>query len=139
MGASTYQVTSNINAFSSYQCNFQQISEDKCCLKDRLHFVLTLPCLSDSALMKDGTVIMGVISDMLRKHKYSEFNGSQGSMIGASFDWRLMPQQLERRDEYFTDLLTQTEAMVAADPLHRPAVVIGFSLGCRIGKYSETE
>ena len=32
-------------------------------------------------------------------------------------------------------MMRQTETMVAADPERRPAVVIGFSLGCRIAKY----
>ena len=52
-----------------------------------------------------------------------------GVMTGASYDWRLTPSQLEARDELFTKLMMETEAMVAADPLHRPAVVVGFSLG----------
>lgn len=47
----------------------------------------------------------------------------------------MTPAQLEARDGYFSSLVEQTEAMVAADPEHRPAVVIGFSLGCLIGKY----
>ena len=57
------------------------------------------------------------------------------SMIGASYDWRLTPPLLESRDRFFTRMMEQTEAMVEADPQRRPAVVIGFSLGCRIAKY----
>ena len=82
-----------------------------------------------------GTVIMGVITDMLRTFDYCEWDGTFGSMIGASYDWRLTPPLLEKRDEFFTRMMVQTEAMVTADPKQRPAVVIGFSLGCRIAKY----
>ena len=78
---------------------------------------------------------MGVITDMLREQGYSEWDGQAGSMIGASYDWRLSPTLLESRDQYFTKLMQQTEAMVAADPEHRPAVLVAFSLGCRIAKY----
>lgn len=47
-----------------------------------------------------------------------------------------MPSQMEKlRDGYFNKLLQQVEQMVAADPQQRPAVVIGFSLGCRFAKY----
>ena len=56
-------------------------------------------------------------------------------MIGASYDWRLTPSLLEERDQFFSKLMTQTEAVVAADKEQRPAVIVGFSLGCRIAKY----
>ena len=91
--------------------------------------------LSEVTGVKGGTVIMGKITKMLRKHGYSEWDGQTGSMIGASYDWRLMPAQLEARDQLFSRLMEQTEAMVAADREHRPAVIVGFSLGCRIAKY----
>ena len=78
---------------------------------------------------------MGVITDMLREHGYAEWDGERGSMIGASYDWRLMPHQLESRDEFFTGIMEQTHRMVEKDPDRRPAVVIGFSLGCRMAKY----
>ena len=72
---------------------------------------------------------MGVITKMLGRHGYTEWDGVSGSMIGASYDWRLLPHQLERRDAFFTRMMEQTEAMVEADHEHRPAVVVGFSLG----------
>ena len=78
---------------------------------------------------------MGIITNMLRTHNYCEWDGHFGSMIGASYDWRITPPLLEKRDQFFTRMMMQTEAMVAADPQHRPSVVIGFSLGCRIAKY----
>lgn len=53
---------------------------------------------------------MGVISNMLRQHGYSEWDGTRGSMIGASYDWRITPAQLESRDRLFSDLMEQTEA-----------------------------
>ena len=90
--------------------------------------------LSEVTGVKGGTVIMGVISDMLREYDYSEWDGSCGGMIGASYDWRLMPSQLEERDGFFSSMMAQTEAMVEANH-GRPAVVVGFSLGCRIAKY----
>ena len=93
--------------------------------------------LSEVPLIKPETVIMGVITDMLRKYDYCEWDPSEqfGSMIGASYDWRLTPPLLEERDQFFSRMMEQTEAMVAADPQRRPAVVIGFSLGSRIAKY----
>jgi len=92
---------------------------------------------------KSGTVIMGVITNMLTKHGYREFRGKawdeedqqSGSMIGASYDWRIMPSQMEKRDQFFTRMMNETEEMVQADPEHRPAHIIGFSLGCKIAKY----
>ena len=73
--------------------------------------------------MKDGTVIMGVISDMLREHGYAEWDGTQGSMIGAAYDWRITPPQLESRDRFFTDMMEQTEvgtpAAAAGSPIRR--------------------
>merc|ERR1719424_1442487 len=56
-------------------------------------------------------------------------------MIGASYDWRLAPRQLEERDKLFSKLMAQVQAMVEADHEHRPAVIVAFSLGCRIAKY----
>jgi len=93
--------------------------------------------LSEELFVKDGTVIMGIITDMLRKHGYQEWDpeAQWGSMIGAAFDWRIMPGQMEERDDFFTKIMKQTEAMVDADPQQRPAHVIGFSLGCKISKY----
>eukprot|EP00658_Telonema_sp_P-2_P022945 TRINITY_DN19191_c0_g2_i1.p1 TRINITY_DN19191_c0_g2~~TRINITY_DN19191_c0_g2_i1.p1 ORF type:complete len:261 (+),score=47.10 TRINITY_DN19191_c0_g2_i1:110-892(+) len=91
--------------------------------------------LSDSPLMRAGTVIMGVITDMLRTHGYTEWDGTSGSIVGASYDWRMMPSQLEARDGFFSTMMEQVESMVATDPSRRAAVVIGFSLGCRIAKY----
>ena len=67
--------------------------------------------------------------------RYSEWDGNAGSMIGASYDWRLAPAQLQSRDSYFSRLMADTEQMVKADPERRPAVVVGFSLGCRIAKF----
>ena len=80
---------------------------------------------------------MGKITGMLKAHGYFEWDNEActGNMIGASYDWRLMPAQLEVRDGFFSQIMNQTEAMVRADPEHRPAVIIGFSLGCRIAKY----
>ena len=84
--------------------------------------------------MKQSTVVMGVISNFLKEHNYTEWENGAGNLIGASYDWRLAPEQLEHKNnaKYFTNLMEQTEAMVAADPEHRPAVVVGFSLGCKI-------
>jgi len=90
---------------------------------------------SDDVLLKASTSIMGGITDMLRPYGYTEFDGTHGSMIGASYDWRIMPSQMERRDKFFSKIMDLTESMVAADKEQRPAVVIGFSLGCKIGKY----
>ena len=45
---------------------------------------------------------MGVITGMLREHGYEEWDGEKGQMIGCSYDWRLNPTQLERRDKFFT-------------------------------------
>ena len=45
---------------------------------------------------------MGVITGMLREHGYEEWDGEKGQMIGCSYDWRLNPAQLERRDKFFT-------------------------------------
>lgn len=65
--------------------------------------------LSESRLVKDGTVIMGVISDMLRRHGYTEWEKekSVGSMIGASYDWRITPDQLEERNGFFSEMMHQ--------------------------------
>ena len=50
--------------------------------------------LSDVAGIKNTTVIMGAISNMLRDYGYKEWkewDGDEkksGNMIGASYDWR---------------------------------------------------
>ena len=87
--------------------------------------------LSEGAT-KGTTAIMGPIADMLRKvlcvqHQnddvsdtyltriwqfgYREYNGDYGSMIGASYDWRIMPEHMERRDGFFTKMMEQTEVL----------------------------
>jgi len=93
--------------------------------------------LSEDLLAKGDTAIMGVITAHLKPFGYAEFDPvlKTGSMIGASYDWRLMPAMMEERDGFFTRIMEQTESMVNADPGKRPAVLIGFSLGCRIAKY----
>ena len=55
-------------------------------------------CKSIHPTLKGPTNIMGVIVDMLQEYDYSEWNqpGAEGAgnMIGASFDWRLLPKQV---------------------------------------------
>ena len=67
--------------------------------------------LSDDLLAKNDTAIMGVITDMLRPYGYTEYNPEthHGSMIGASYDWRVMPAMMESRDGFFTKTMELTE------------------------------
>ena len=56
-------------------------------------------CKSIHPTLKGHTNIMGVIVDMLQEYNYTEWNekpGAEGAgnMIGASFDWRLLPTQV---------------------------------------------
>jgi hypothetical protein len=57
------------------------------------------------------------------------------TLKAAPYDWRLPPMGLERRYGYFSDLKTTIEQLVAGDPLHRPVVVLGHSLGNRVIQY----
>jgi len=60
-------------------------------------------------------------------------SGSFGPLTDES-SCRLAPRQLEDRDKLFSKLMAQVQAMVEADHEHRPAVIVAFSLGCRIAK-----
>lgn len=71
---------------------------------------------------------------MLRKHGYTEWDGTSGNILAAGYDWRLHPAKMEERDQVMTKTMERVEAMVAANG-GTPAVVVGFSLGCKVGKY----
>lgn len=52
----------------------------------------------------------------------------------ATYDWRLTPGMLEKRDKYFTTTMDRIERMYE-DCDHRPLVLLCHSLGAKVGHY----
>lgn len=63
----------------------------------------------------------------------SELGYDSNSMIGAAYDWRLAPIQLQQRDSFFTTLKQWLE--VAVERHKRPAIVIAHSMGTNLFLY----
>jgi len=57
----------------------------------------------------------------------------ENSLYMASYDWRLGPQQLERRDFYFSSLRDTVEQYVRRHG--NPVLLIGHSMGCNVVSY----
>ena len=59
--------------------------------------------------IKEDSAILAHITGMLKTYNYTEWdeNSKSGSMIGASYDWRIMPEHMERRDGMFTNYMNQ--------------------------------
>ena len=62
-----------------------------------------------------------------------ELGYDRNSIIGAPYDWRLAPIQLEQRDSYFKTLKQWLE--VAVERHQRPAIVIAHSMGTNVFMY----
>jgi hypothetical protein len=62
-----------------------------------------------------------------------ELGYDRNSIIGAPYDWRLAPIQLQQRDSYFKTLKQWLE--VAVERHRRPAIVIAHSMGTNIFMY----
>lgn len=56
------------------------------------------------------------------------------NLNAASYDWRLPPSELERRDQYFTKTTKMVEEMYEKNK-QTPVVIVCHSLGCRVGHY----
>jgi hypothetical protein len=63
----------------------------------------------------------------------SELGYDVTNLIGAPYDWRLAPIQMQKRDSFFTTLKSRLE--VAVRRHKRPAIVIAHSMGTNIFMY----
>ena len=74
--------------------------------------------------------VFGPVIQALLKAGYEEGKNLQA----ASYDWRLPPSELERRDSYFTRTIKQVEKLYATNH-STPVVIVGHSLGTKTAHY----
>ena len=91
--------------------------------------------LMDAPLVREQARVLIGLTTALRKIGYEEWDGENGNLLAAAYDWRLMPAVMEERDGFLTNILDQTEAMVSAHPDKKPACVLAHSMGCKVAKY----
>jgi hypothetical protein len=63
----------------------------------------------------------------------NEYGYDVNNMIGAPYDWRLSPKELQERDSFFTNLKFKLETTVKKH--NRPAIIIAHSMGNNIFIY----
>jgi pimeloyl-ACP methyl ester carboxylesterase len=62
------------------------------------------------------------------------YNTSKTNLIASPYDWRLPPEELEKRDKYFTRTMGFVEQLYQENN-HTPVIIIGHSMGCKNAHY----
>jgi Lecithin:cholesterol acyltransferase len=55
------------------------------------------------------------------------------NLMASPYDWRLSPDELEKRDKYFTRTMGFVEKLYRDN--HKPVILIGHSMGCKNAHY----
>lgn len=77
--------------------------------------------------------VFGPVIAALQKGGYNPPNGPV-NLMASTYDWRLPPSELERRDKYFTRTMQYVEDLYRNNG-KTPVVVLGHSLGCKTAHY----
>eukprot|EP01043_Picozoa_sp_COSAG02_P095233 COSAG02_NODE_31604_length_530_cov_1.909513_1_plen_176_part_11 len=83
----------------------------------------------DSLLMRKTSWVFGHVTKHLKGLGYGPHN-----LKAATYDWRLPPMFLEEQSAYFSRLVCTVEKMYK-DAGNRPIVLLGHSMGCKMGHY----
>eukprot|EP00529_Nitzschia_sp_RCC80_P014051 CAMPEP_0113478794 /NCGR_PEP_ID=MMETSP0014_2-20120614/20950_1 /TAXON_ID=2857 /ORGANISM="Nitzschia sp." /LENGTH=746 /DNA_ID=CAMNT_0000372017 /DNA_START=517 /DNA_END=2757 /DNA_ORIENTATION=- /assembly_acc=CAM_ASM_000159 len=89
--------------------------------------------LSPGALTNHVSYVFGPVIDALQEAGYNS-NPDKLNLAASPYDWRVAPQELERRDQYFTKTMRMVETLYK-DNDNTPVVLIGHSMGCKTAHY----
>jgi len=85
--------------------------------------------LTPGALTNHLSYVFGPVIRALQEAGYTD-----NDLQAATYDWRLPPSELEKRDQYFTNTMRQVEEMRKRNN-NTPIVLLCHSLGCKTGHY----
>lgn len=86
--------------------------------------------LTPGTLTNQVSYVFGPVIRALKQAGYTE----AGNLEAAPYDWRLPPSQLEARDSYFTNLISQVEGLYERNN-NMPVVLLCHSLGTKTAHY----
>lgn len=87
--------------------------------------------LTDLATIKVGaSYVFGPLIKILESKGYTPSK----DLDAVTYDWRIPPSELEKRDGYFTKSLERIEKMYS-DSENTPVVLMCHSMGCKVGHY----
>jgi hypothetical protein len=90
--------------------------------------------LTPGALTNFVSYVFGPIIRVLLQAGYNK-NDEGIKLDAAPYDWRLSPQTMHDRDDYWVRTIQQIERMVQTNRDRRPVVLLCHSLGCKVGHY----
>lgn len=86
--------------------------------------------LAPGALTESLSYVFGPVLKLLKAEGFEE-----GKDLGAApYDWRIPPNELERRDKYFTNTMKLVEQLYKKSG-NRKVVLLCHSMGCKTGHY----
>ena len=85
--------------------------------------------LTPGALTNHLSYVFGPVIRALQEAGYTDAN-----LDAAPYDWRLPPSELEKRDQYFSNVMHQVEDMYRRNQ-NTAVVLLCHSLGCKTGHY----
>lgn len=89
--------------------------------------------LSPGALTSHVSYVFGPVIVALQREGYNP-PGGPANLMASTYDWRLPPSELERRDGYFTRTIGLVEGLYKTNG-STPVVLLGHSLGCKTAHY----
>lgn len=88
--------------------------------------------LTPGAVMSHLSYVFGPVINALEKKGYNS-NGNI-NLMASTYDWRLSPLAMEKRDNYFTRTVGYIEDLYNGNA-QTPVVILGHSLGCKVAHY----
>ena len=88
--------------------------------------------LTPGAVTSHISYVFGPVIKALEKKGYNS-NGNI-NLMASTYDWRLSPLAMEKRDKYFTTTIGYIEELYNGNA-QTPVVILGHSLGCKVAHY----
>lgn len=88
--------------------------------------------LTPGAITSHISYVFGPIIKALKRKGYNS-NGNV-NLMASTYDWRLAPLSMEKRDKYFTRTVGYIEELFI-DNNSTPVVILAHSLGCKVAHY----
>ena len=88
--------------------------------------------LTPGAITSHLSYVFGPVINALQNKGYNS-NGKI-NLAASTYDWRLAPSAMERRDKYFTRTLGYIEELYNSND-STPVVILSHSLGCKVAHY----
>jgi hypothetical protein len=89
--------------------------------------------LTPGAITSHISYVFGPVIKILEENGYNSEDGKI-NLMAASYDWRLAPSTMEKRDKYFTQTINMIEELYNNND-STPVVLLCHSLGSKVGHY----